>query len=89
MYQDVRKFVINCQQCQLSKSGGAAKGGLLQAHDTPTHPWHMMAMNFVTGLPEINGMSCIMTVVDLFIKYAYFVALPGLPSAIETADALF
>ena len=34
MYQDVRKFVINCQQCQLSKSGEAAKGGLLQAHDT-------------------------------------------------------
>ena len=89
MYQDVRKFVLNCQQCQLCKSGGAAKGGLLQAHDTPPYPWHTIAMDFVTGLPEINGMSCIMTVVDRFSKYAHFVPLPGLPSAIETAAALF
>lgn len=45
-------------------------------------------MDFVTGLPPSEGKTVILTVVDRFSKMAHFIALPRLPSAKETAEAV-
>ena len=45
-------------------------------------------MDFISGLPKINGMSSIMVVVDRFSKYAIFIHAPhGCPA--DVAADLF
>lgn len=45
-------------------------------------------MDFVTGLLESHGNLVILTIVDCFSKAGHFMALPKLPSALETAELL-
>ncbi|KAI3368665.1 hypothetical protein L3Q82_025402 [Scortum barcoo] len=54
----------------------------------PGRPWSHIALDFVTGLPQSNGKTVILTIVDRFSKAAHFVALAKLPTARETADLL-
>lgn len=41
----------------------------------PTKVWIDISMDFVEGLPFSKGYNCIMVVVDLLTKYAYFLAI--------------
>jgi hypothetical protein len=34
-------------------------------------------MDFITGLPKVNGKDCIFVVVDKLMKYANFFAIPS------------
>ncbi|XP_039463522.1 uncharacterized protein LOC120436733 [Oreochromis aureus] len=51
-------------------------------------PWSHISLDFVTGLPPSAGNTVILTIVDRFSKAAHFVALPKLPTALETARPL-
>ena len=46
-------------------------------------------MNFIEGLPKVGGKSVILTVVDIFSKYAHFIALGHPYSAASVARAFF
>jgi hypothetical protein len=48
---------------------------LLQLLDVPSNVWVYVAMDFIEGLPRINGKSVILTVVDKFSKYGHFIPL--------------
>ena len=72
--RDVRKFVAGCAICARGKA--------------PTCPWSHIALDFVTGLPESQGYTTILTIVDRFPKAVHFVPLTKLPSAMETAELL-
>ena len=54
----------------------------------PGKPWEHVHIDFVVELPEVNGCSTVMTVVDRFSKMAYFVPLAD-TSATSVADAFF
>lgn len=45
-------------------------------------------MDFIEGLPKVNGKSIILTVVDRFSKYAHFIAL-GHPYSASSVDRAF
>lgn len=61
--------------------------GLLNPLPIPQRPWSYVSVDFVTGLPDSEGHSVVLTVVDRFSKMVHFIRLPKLPSAKETAEA--
>jgi hypothetical protein len=73
--------------CQKNKTEALHPAGLLQPLDVPSQVWADIAMDFVEGLPKVNGKSVILTVVDRFSKYAHFIALghPYTPTYVARA----
>jgi hypothetical protein len=49
--------------------------GLLQPLDVPSVLWADIDMDFVEGFPRVNVKSVILTVANLFSKYAHFMPL--------------
>ena len=46
-------------------------------------------MDFLTDIPPSQGSTTILYVVDRFSKSCHLIPLPGLPTALQTAEALF
>jgi hypothetical protein len=61
--------------CQRNKTEHLHPAGLLQPLEVPSSVWAHVSMDFVEGLPRVNGKSVVLTVVDRFSKYAHFVPL--------------
>ncbi|KAI4894727.1 hypothetical protein NFI96_008422, partial [Prochilodus magdalenae] len=55
----------------------------------PARPWSHIAVDFVTDLPESQGNTVILTVVDRFSRGVRFIPFPSLPMAFQTAETLF
>lgn len=73
--------------CLLAKHRGEPLG-LLRPLTTPSRPWSVVSMDFITDLPPSKGKDTILVVVDSFSKQAHFVRCAGLPSA-KTLAKLF
>ncbi|KAL0163694.1 hypothetical protein M9458_039447, partial [Cirrhinus mrigala] len=52
-------------------------------------PWSHLGVDFVTDLPESEGNTCVLVIVDRFSKACKLVPLRGLPTAMEMAEHLF
>ena len=89
MARDVASFVGACSVCARSKNPHQRPQGLLHPLPIPHRPWSHISMDFVTGLPESEGNTAILVIVDRFSKACRFVPLPKLPSALETAKLVF
>lgn len=85
MQSSCHNYVLACSVCTRNKSEQKKPWGLLQPLPVPDRPWQMLALDFVVDLPSSQGSTAILVVVDRFTKMAHFVALPGVPSAVETA----
>jgi hypothetical protein len=46
-------------------------------------------MDFITGLPRVQGKNCIFVVVDILIKFAHFFTIPIDYKAIQEAKLFF
>uniref|UniRef100_A0A3B3INX7 Gypsy retrotransposon integrase-like protein 1 n=1 Tax=Oryzias latipes TaxID=8090 RepID=A0A3B3INX7_ORYLA len=88
MKKDVSEFVSACSVCAQQKSSNAPPAGLLLPLPIPQRPWSEISVDFVTGLPESQGNTVVLTVVDRFSKMTKFFALPKLPTAKQTAELL-
>ncbi|KAI4887119.1 hypothetical protein NFI96_018929, partial [Prochilodus magdalenae] len=91
MEKEVRAFVGSCQVCARNKVQCTKPAGLLQHLPIPGRPWSHVSLVtrlFVTGLPASQGNTTILVLVDRFSKACKLVALPGLPSAKQTAELL-
>nr|KYP73577.1 Retrovirus-related Pol polyprotein from transposon 297 family [Cajanus cajan] len=75
MKQQVYDYVRQCQVCQQAKVSHFLPGGLLQPLPIPERIWDDIAMDFITGLPLVNGYTVIMVVVDRLSKYAHLIPL--------------
>lgn len=85
----VEEFVRVCPTCQRNKTDSLHPAGLLQPLEVPSSVWSDIAMDFVEGLPRVNGKSVILTVVDRFSKHAHFIALSHPYTATSVAKAFF
>uniref|UniRef100_A0AAX7VPW8 Gypsy retrotransposon integrase-like protein 1 n=1 Tax=Astatotilapia calliptera TaxID=8154 RepID=A0AAX7VPW8_ASTCA len=85
---DVQNYVAACLVCARNKTSNSPASGLLRPLPTPKRPWSHIALDFVTGLPPSSSNTSILTIIDRFSKAAHFIALPKLPSALETAQLL-
>lgn len=88
MPADVTTFLNHCTACQTTKASHQAPAGLLQPLPIPQRPWSHIAIDFVTDLPESQGNTTILNVIDRFSKTCRLLPLPKLPTAMETAELL-
>ena len=86
--RDMEEFVVAYPVCAHTKGNSLYPQGLLQPLPVSHYPWSRIALDFVTRLPESQGHTVILTVVDCFSKAAHFILLPKLPSSKETAQVL-
>lgn len=59
----------------MSKGANSLPAWLLQTLPIPQLPWREIVMDFVEGLPLLEGKSIILTVVDRFTKFSHFFAI--------------
>lgn len=81
MAQDVTKYVSACPTCARNKRSNKVAAGILNPLLTPGHPWSHVSLDFVTGLPTLEGYTVTLTVVDQFSKLVHFIPGPNLPTA--------
>jgi len=82
----IRDYVRSCDECQHSNSPRHAKYGLLQPLEVTYAAWSSISTDFITQLPESQGKTQIMVVVDRFTKMAHFIGLHENATAKDVAD---
>ena len=75
MQRYVRRYVRNCIVCRTSKTPRTAKAGYLAPLDIPQHRWQDITVDFVTGLPEVEGKDAVCVVVDRLTKERHIIAV--------------
>ncbi|CAL1380625.1 unnamed protein product [Linum trigynum] len=89
MKDDVELYVKTCLVCQQDKMEQRSPAGLLEPLPTPQRPWESVSMDFIIGLPKVEGCGSIMVVVDRFSKYGVFIAGPKDMTAEDAARLFF
>lgn len=74
--------------CQRNKTEHLHPAGLLQPLTVPTAVWADISMDFIEGLPCVHDKSVILSVIDCFSKYGYFILL-GHPYTATTVTRVF
>jgi hypothetical protein len=73
--EDVLNHVKECTTCQENKDEHTHPAGLLQPPPIPEHKWESISMDFVTGLPRVQGKDFIYVVVGRLTKFAHFFSI--------------
>ncbi|KAL0204538.1 hypothetical protein M9458_002556, partial [Cirrhinus mrigala] len=89
LHQEVARYVQGCSVCATSSTPRKLPEGKLQPLTIPNRPWSHIGVDFATDLPLSEGNTTILVVVDRFSKSVKLIPLKGLPTAFETAQALF
>ncbi|KAL1213209.1 hypothetical protein V5N11_026469 [Cardamine amara subsp. amara] len=85
----VETYCSRCVTCRKAKSQVHPSQGLYMPLPIPKSPWVDLSMDFVTGLPLIDGKDAVMVVVDRFSKMAHFVPCARTLDATMVADLFF
>ncbi|KAI2660106.1 Transposon Tf2-8 polyprotein [Labeo rohita] len=89
MHCDTIRYVQSCSVCARSNSPRQLPTGKLVPLPIPQRPWSHLGVDFITDLPDSEGNTCVLVIVDRFSKSCKLVPLKGLPTAMETAEQLF
>ncbi len=89
MARDVSQYIRGCSVCAISKTPHHLPAGKLIPLPIPRRLWSHVGVDFVTDLPKSEGYTCMLVAVDRFSKACKLIPLRGLPTALETAEALF
>ena len=87
--KDVRVYVNSCPVCAQCKAPSHLPRGKLQPLPVPQRPLSHLLVDFLTDLPPSQDNTTILVVVDRFSKSCNRLPLPGLPTALLTAEALY
>jgi transposase InsO family protein len=86
MRRMVDQYLRNCHTCQRIRTPRHAPFGVLKPLPVPVRPWKSISMDFVTGLPLVDGYDAIWVVADRLTKMRHFVACSSTASAQDLAD---
>uniref|UniRef100_A0A8C1RXQ5 Gypsy retrotransposon integrase-like protein 1 n=1 Tax=Cyprinus carpio TaxID=7962 RepID=A0A8C1RXQ5_CYPCA len=89
MSRDVSRYVQGCSVCAVADTPGKLPEGKLVPLPIPERPWTHIGVDFMTDLPPSQGYTSVLVVVDRFSKSCKLIPLKGLPTALQTAEALF
>ena len=73
MHEYVRHYVKSCTICGHNKTPRHRPYGLLKPLPVPEHPWDSISMDFIEQLPDSNGFTAILVVIDHASKQAIFI----------------
>lgn len=79
--EDVKHFVANCADCQVTKYETQKVTGLLCPLLVPCQPWEDLSLDFIIRLPSYQGHTTILVVVDHFSKGIHLGTLPTVHTA--------
>ena len=82
----INDHVRSCDECQKNKSPRHACLGLLQPLQVPFAAWTSICTDLIAQLPESEGRTQIMVVVDRFTKMANFIGLEQNVTAKDVAN---
>ncbi|KAK3537590.1 hypothetical protein QTP70_016616 [Hemibagrus guttatus] len=86
---DVEEYVRSCSTCAQARTSRLLPEGLLEPLPIPRRPWSHLSVDFLTDLPDSGGFTTVMVVVDRFSKGCKLIPLKGLPTALQSAEAMF
>ncbi|KAK3511971.1 hypothetical protein QTP70_027662, partial [Hemibagrus guttatus] len=86
---DVDRYVQACPSCAQARTSRQLPEGLLEPLPIPQCPWSHLSVDFLMDLLDSGGYTVVLVVVDRFSKGCKLIPLKGLPSAMQTAEALF
>ncbi|XP_073702995.1 uncharacterized protein [Garra rufa] len=89
MARDVARYVRGCSVCVITSTPQQLPEGKLVPLPLPFRPWSHLGVDLATDLPPSKGCTTILVVVDRISKACKLIPLRGLPTALETAEALF
>jgi hypothetical protein len=75
MERDVKKYCSECDICQRTKAPIHTKHGLLHLLELACKPWTHNSTDFITDLPESEGATIILVVINRFTKMAHFIPI--------------
>lgn len=87
MRKSMKEFIKHCDPCQRCKYECVKLAGLLQLLLVPKKVWLEISMDFLEGLSNSQGYNSVMVVVDCLSKYAHFLSLQHLYTALTVAKA--
>ena len=74
MNSEIHKYVAECDTCQRNKAENISSPRLLNPLHIPNQKWEEISMDFIEGLPILDGKEKIL-VVDRLTKYAHFIGV--------------
>jgi hypothetical protein len=83
------RHVSECVTCHQNKSSHALPAGILQPLPIPEHKWEIISMDFITGLPKVQGKDCIYVVADRLTKFYHFYSISEDNNAVQVAKLFF
>ena len=83
------QHVRECSIYQQNKIENTHPAGLLQPLPIPEQKWESISMDFITGLPKVQGRDCLYVVVDRLTKFAHFFSIPSDYSTAQVAELFF
>nr|KYP74492.1 Retrotransposable element Tf2 [Cajanus cajan] len=86
MNKDIAKYVQQCLICQKAKTATISPAGLLQPLPIPNQIWEDISMDFIVGLPPVEGYTVVFVTVDRLSKYAHFAPLKANFSSKKVAE---
>ena len=75
MRRKIKLYCKHCATCARTKASTTKPLGTLNPLPKGSKPWEVISMDFITGLPEVDGYDAIATFVDCFTKQAHFVPI--------------
>jgi len=75
MNKDAEMYTITCDVYQKIKADHCAKMGALRPAHIPAHPFYMVSMDMIMGLPALGeqGYTSILVIVDKLTKFAIII----------------
>ena len=81
MFDTIRRYVGCCYTCRRAKASREKYHGLLKPLPVPERRWQDISVDFVVDLPESEGYTNVIVVVDRLSKFRYMIPCKRIEAA--------
>ena len=85
----VDKYCLSCETCLRAKASTRGESGRLKPNEVPRERMDSISMDLIVGLPESNGFSMVIVVVERLSKKIFGIPLKATVTAIQLAKILY